>query len=269
MKSKIENNSKIISALLIVLFLNILTIKAQDGDSLYTQDKNGLEGVIVEKYYNVTNEDIQDSIGGKLAKGSVTYRIYIDLKEGYKLQGVFGSETHPLLIETSTNFFNDTIYKRKTGDLLIKETLSEHNVALDSWITMGGITEFYNGLMKSEDKDGSIISSKKDLEKVDGMIYRDIYRVAFVGNNLNFFSDSLSPKRFYCDDFWFFNYLGVVGPTETNKILIAQLTTDGILNFELNIQVRTPSGKACQYVAKNPEKLESIGKGLIFESNNK
>jgi hypothetical protein len=47
---------------------------------------------------------------------------------------------------------------------------------------------------------------------------------------------------------------GASGPdTISNKVLIAQITTDGILSFELNIQIGTPvSGTSEYYVANNP-----------------
>jgi hypothetical protein len=60
---------------------------------------------------------------------------------------------------------------------------------------------------------------------------------------------------------------GSVGPdTSTNKVLIAQITTDGILSFELNIQIGTPSGGVEQYVAQNPVGLEILLPSLIFNS---
>ena len=38
----------------------------------------------------------------------------------------------------------------------------------------------------------------------------------------------------------------------SNKILIAQLTTDGKLSYQLNLLIGTPDGKSEKYVAHNP-----------------
>ena len=71
--------------------------------------QNGLEKIIVEKFYVST---IDDSIGsvGALPVGSITYRIYVDMLPGYNFQalyGVPGSNPHELEIKTSTSFFNN------------------------------------------------------------------------------------------------------------------------------------------------------------------
>jgi hypothetical protein len=41
---------------------------------------------------------------------------------------------------------------------------------------------------------------------------------------------------------------GVTGPTANNRVLIAQITTDGILSYALNIQIGTPTGGVERYV---------------------
>ena len=56
---------------------------------------------------------------------------------------------------------------------------------------------------------------------------------------------------------------GIKGPTEENRVLIAQLATDGELSFELNIQMGTPTGASINYVAKNPQGTEIKYDGLI------
>ena len=72
--------------------------------SLFTHAQNGLEQVIVEKYYisNAADEAAADvdatDMGypiGALPVGSVTYRIYADLLPDYKLQAVY-AEPIPL-----------------------------------------------------------------------------------------------------------------------------------------------------------------------------
>ena len=63
--------------------------------------QNGLEDIIVEKYY-ISNA--ADSIGsiGNLPSGSVTYRIFVDMLPGYKFQAAYGVAGHELRLETTT-----------------------------------------------------------------------------------------------------------------------------------------------------------------------
>ncbi len=60
---------------------------------------------------------------------------------------------------------------------------------------------------------------------------------------------------------------GAEGPTASNRVLIAQMTTDGIFSFELNIQIGTPGGGVEQYVAKNPIGDQKLFKDLIYSSS--
>ena len=60
---------------------------------------------------------------------------------------------------------------------------------------------------------------------------------------------------------------GSVGPTPANTVLIAQITTDGIFSFELNIQIGTPEGGVEQYVAKNAVGKEIQLPSLIYSSS--
>jgi hypothetical protein len=53
----------------------------------------------------------------------------------------------------------------------------------------------------------------------------------------------------------------------SNKVLIAQLTTDGTFKFKLNIQIGTPNGGTEQYVAENPTANQIQLADLIFDSS--
>jgi len=68
------------------IFFNLIftcqVIQAQVKKLPGDDDKKALEGIIVEKYYVATSADLKDTVGGALPKGSVTYRIYADLKPG-------------------------------------------------------------------------------------------------------------------------------------------------------------------------------------------
>jgi len=46
---------------------------------------------------------------------------------------------------------------------------------------------------------------------------------------------------------------GSLGPiAATNRVLIAQITTNGTFHFELNIQVGTPTGGVQNFVSSSP-----------------
>ena len=72
----------------------------------FAQAQNGLEGIVVEKYYIATQADANASVG-TLPVGSVTYRVYADMLPGYKFQALYGNVAHPLKFSTSTSFFNN------------------------------------------------------------------------------------------------------------------------------------------------------------------
>jgi hypothetical protein len=61
---------------------------------------------------------------------------------------------------------------------------------------------------------------------------------------------------------------GSLGPDSltNNRILIGQVTTDGELSFELNIQIGTPEGKVQRYVARNPMESEFTHESLVLSS---
>jgi hypothetical protein len=61
---------------------------------------------------------------------------------------------------------------------------------------------------------------------------------------------------------------GSMGPDSlTNKVIIAQITTDGTFSFKLNIQISTPSGGVENYVAENPVGMEIQIPSLIYNSS--
>ena len=74
----------------------------------FAQAQNGLENIIVEKYYIANAADVAAS-GGKLAPNSVTYRVYVDMLTGYKFQALYGDAAHALKVTSSTTFFNKSV----------------------------------------------------------------------------------------------------------------------------------------------------------------
>lgn len=248
----------------------------------------GLEGVIVEKYYVSSFEDTLNSDScGYLSNGSVTYRIYADLKPVYRLQAVFGVENHELKIQTSTRFFNCRFSDGRSANDIQPANLVYGTALLDSWVTVGAGALDYQAVMKSEDDTAAnlvlqnstrVLRNKANgvelaLTERDGMRYlryQPATQFYNFDNDLHVFEyawrDSVNGILRTSNGAWA-SFGGTVGPQPDNRVLIAQLTTDGVLDFELNIQIATPDGKVEKYVARNPGKEEIVLPDLIYSSN--
>ncbi len=255
---------------LYTLFAALFTI-ASSG--LYAQyelpDSTALEGIIVERYYVSDTLDVTDEDGGMLDTCSVTYRIYVDLKEDYRMQAVFGNANNTLRMETSGVFFNNEDRGEETGDLIGDNYLEDNTVALDSWLTIGAASEAHWGVLKSEDTDGSIIGgansdggsegieggilvnvwdeNEMPLTEVDGLLEGDVPTVTVVGLDLSAFGDESAESIFESNGGAWSVLEGAVGPTPENKILIAQITTQGEFSFRLNIQIGIPAELQCNH----------------------
>lgn len=233
--------------------------------------QNGLEGIIVEKYYLSDTADAQISEGGYLKPGSVTYRIYVDMKPKYSLQAVYGISGHPLKIATSSYFFNNTINGGVTANDVSRIKLDGHTTMLDSWLSVGAASDADYGILKTDDtfnsfknKNGILKNNNPDagipLTKFDGLLAGSPQRVvSFFGidkSDLEIFNNTTDTSArgqiFITENGSWASFGGAFGTDTTNKVLIAQLTTDGQLSFELNLQLGTPFGSTENYYAKNP-----------------
>lgn len=229
-------------------------------------DAQGLENIIVENYHTSNANDVGDTTIGILPEGSITYRIFVDMKPGYSLQAIYGVPDHELRIETTTSFFNHKD-GAKNGDQINDKKINDNTMALDSWLSMGAATKFHYGILKSEDPDGSILR-RASLEKSDGLISgkenpQNI--IVFGLFNTSCFENEGTGSVFSTNNGSLASLGGVKGPlADSNRVLIAQLTTNGTLSFEINIQLGTPSGETEQYVAKNPEGSEIKFDGLVY-----
>ena len=231
----------------------------------FASAQNGLENIIVEKYY-ISNADDAAASVGTLPIGSTTYRIFIDMKQGYKFQMAYGSATHNLSIKTTTSFFNNEDFGA-TNPNFAKTKVKNNTVMLDSWLSVGAACVGNFGIPKSEDNgvatvvnaDGILKNNDNragiPLTTQDGMIAGTPGSFTTLGIDSAiavFDATSQVGNSFVITSGAWACLSGAVGPDSTNKVLIAQITTDGDLTFELNIQIGTPSGGAEKYVAKNP-----------------
>jgi hypothetical protein len=243
--------------------------------------QNGLEGIIVEKYYVSNQNDASvDGIGGVLAPGSVTYRIYADLLPGYKFQAAFGIPDHELRLATTTTFFNN----EDRGDVTPAYTKTQagtNTVMLDSWLSCGGACVNNFGILKSEDNGiANVVNANGVLQNndpaagiplttQDGLISGSPEAVTIVGINTEadvFGATNAAGNLLTTLNGSWASLNGSVGPTAANKVLIAQLTTNGIFSFKLNIQIGTPTGGVQQFVAENPAAGQVQLPGLIYTS---
>jgi chitodextrinase len=235
--------------------------------------QNGLENIIVEKYYVANAADstyAANNAGGNLRVGSVTYRIYADLLPGYKFQALYGVAAHPLTISSSTSFFNEENYGGTSPNGISAANNRKGAAMLDSWFSVGASSAGKMGVLKTEDTDGSVGNANGILTNVDpsagisilvqdGQIVSAPQAVTFVGitntgnGDLGVFDATSSVGgSFTTSNGSVASLNGSTGPTSTNRVLIGQFTTNGILTYALNIQVGTPTGGVQNFVSSNP-----------------
>jgi hypothetical protein len=249
------------------------------GTATHAQD--GLEKIIVEKYYIST---VADSIGsqGTLPVGSVTYRVYADMLPGYKFQALYGNSDHALKVNTSTTFFNNEDRGATTANAIASAQLKNNTVALDSWFSVGASAVGQFGVLKSEDNGAANLLTlnsllKNNISKLgiplttqDGNQAGTPEAVTFVGltTELDVFDAvSQTGNSFITTNGAISALNGATGPTVSNRVLLGQFTTDGVFSFEFNIQIGTPSGGAQKYVVSNPINGEKTIASLKYETN--
>jgi hypothetical protein len=251
--------------------------------------QNGLENIIVEKYYiSEANDANADAIGGTLPVGSVTYRIYVDMLPGYKFQAAYGLPGHELRMETTTLFFNNMDFGNTTPTFS-KSQAANNTVMLDSWLSVGAACSGNFGVLKTEDN--GLLTNINDcsgcgpvsqvllgndpeagipLTVQDGFLAGSPASVTPVGlgTAINVFGVESVGNLFSIDNASWAALGGAQGPdANSNKVLIAQITTDGVFSFKLNIQIGTPSGGTENYVAENPTGNLIQLSSLIYNSS--
>lgn len=231
-------------------------------------DPSGLQGVIVETYYVSDSADAADTDGStELVPGATTYRVFVDLKPGYKLLTVGGFTNHPIEFSTTTLFFNNDDRGEAWGDAINDIHLDKNTVAIDSWLSMGAASDAHWGIPKADDPDGSIVGGVNNdggsngvsggllvnappqigvpLTTSDGLFAPSVPpSITYVGAAPTCFDPGGASS--YSDDNFAWAVLGgVQGPDSTNRILIGQFTTDGEFDMCLNFWVRIPDTLVC------------------------
>ncbi|MCX6200237.1 MAG: hypothetical protein NTY88_13645, partial [Bacteroidetes bacterium] len=257
---------------------------------LALQAQPGFQGIIVEKYYvSNANDSIVSAAqgGGNLRVGSVTWRFYADLLPSYKLQAVYGvdvaptgtvsSGDHELRLETSTKFFNNQDRGAVTPTYTKAQTAS-NSVLLDSWFSMGNGCAGYYGVLKSVDNgvsttanaNGMLLNTDPiagNLTAQDGLLTGSgaAQAVTLVPSTLGltiFNATSQAGSLFSTYNGSWASLNGTSGPDTSNKVLIAQMTTNGTLTYAFNLQIGTPTGGVQRFVAANPIGSETYNSTL-------
>ncbi len=261
---------------LLIASLSLLLI----GGVTFAQ--NGLERVIVERYYTSNAADATGSIGA-LPAGSVTYRVFADMIPGYKFQAMYGVAAHPLTISTTTAFFNNQDRGAITPNGIATQYINDNSVAIDSWFSAGATATGQVGVLKSEDNGAAnlitgntmLLNNDGDsgipLTTQDGMMTGTTQAVTFVGITAGqqsiFDATSNLGNSITTSNGSIASLNGTTGPTATNRVLIGQFTTDGNFHFNLNIQVGTGvAGQYQSFVSSNPTGNEIMLPSLTFDS---
>ena len=263
--------------------------------SNFLRAQQGLEGLIIEKYYQANAEDVANAAANgasnALTTNTVVYRVYVDMLPGYKFIQLFGNAAHPMSVSTTTNFYNDPSY----GVALNPGTISTTNIAkntamLDSWFTTGGVANGKVGVMKSEDTDGALSNAQGILlnnptnncygSPLQGSGAADGFAstttgtylaptvlglgvgnaalaalAAGSGSTITISNGSISALG------------GLVGPTSTNRVLVGQFSTNGVLSLNFNVQIKnTLTGVSYTYVYSNATGSEILNSSLSFSN---
>jgi hypothetical protein len=261
-------------------FFLIFCLFNSSNKFVYSQD--GLEGIILEKFYISSKEDnSKPELSGYLAPGSITYRIHVDLKPGYTFQAAYGAPNHQLYIKSTNLFYNHVEYGAEYPNRIPLRTYSRNTSRLDSWLSVGGAGENQIGVLKLEDDTLNVFKtsgaylknqSKKmgvSLEVVDGM--KEMYNLTFptfyqMDSTIKGLGTITNTNKIITNNgAWASMGKGSQGADSlSNKVLIAQLTTDGKLSYQLNLLIGTPDGKSEKYVAHNPIEGEFTHPDLYF-----
>lgn len=255
-----------------VLFLVALNAKSQ----------NGLEKIIVEKYYVTDANDAANEDGGIIEENAITYRVYVDMLPNYILQAIYGSDAHDLKIETSDKFFNNES-RGGVSPTYTKTQAKANTVMLDSWLSMGAACKDNLGVLKADDNGiETVINSNNILQNddpiagipvktQDGMIAGKVEQVTLVNidDKVIMFdgtNDTPAPNQFFVNNGAWASVNGSKGKDSlTNKVLIGQFTTKGTFGFSLNLQIRNQGNfEVEKYVTSNPRENERVDSTLVY-----
>lgn len=169
----------------------------------------------------------------------VTYRLFIDLAEGHRLNMVFGDELNELMIRTTTHFVNST-NSVKYGDRIHHRDILQGDDAYDSWLTIGAASDRHWGIPRELDvadgsDDGLVVMDS--VPQVVNMLMEPGYLGTIPGCCVHTMNGAWAILG------------GTIGLSDEGVVLIGQFTTSGTLEYTLNVQVKRPDGSLVRCVA--------------------
>ena len=250
----------------------------------------GLQGIVVEKYYKANAADVANATANSavtpLTTNSITYRVYVDLADGWKLNNIWGNVPHPLTVNTTTAFFNDPnngVSVNSGGTSL--NNYKSNTAFLDSYFTLGNVCAGKLGILKSEDTDGTVGNTQGLLVNnpggcfgdpimgasgKDGLVAGTVQTLTTLGlpTSINIF-DQTNGGSFSMNGGAISLLAGIQGPAGSgNKVLIGQFTTDGVFTFALNLQIKNTTTNAVEdYVSSAPTGNELTNASLTLAAN--
>lgn len=265
------------------------------GSIFANAQAQGLEGIVVEKYYKTDALDSTNAADNGsstvLRAGSIAYRVFVDMAPGYKFIQMFGSSdlsnnpVHPWVIKTTTDFFNDPNNGQVFPQSNSLNNTKKHLTLIDSYLAAGGVCAGKMGVVKTDDTDGSIGNSNGVLTNNPGGIFGVAINSIVAGAQDGLMPGSpISPNALGLgtqtdifdqtagSTFSVINGAvaalgGAVGTTTSNMILIGQFTTSGILTFTFNVQIsNTLTNVAEIYVPTAITTSETSFPALIYTS---
>lgn len=240
-----------------------------------------VKGLMVEKYYIADQNDLTDTTGGRsLPPNAVTYRVFVEIEPGSRIVGLFGSQYHPLVLRSTDLFYNNNDRPSSNFGYKLKTSWFEDNptLALDSWLTLAYAADTRKGVLKANDPDGDILSGTNNtggtamissglllnnnsamgvpLSTSDGLTTSPLVNgivpagfTDFSGNDTTVFGPDSIGSVFECYSCAIQNNSGVIGPAvDSNRVLVAQLTTAGDLELKLNISVLESDGNGGMHI---------------------
>ena len=185
-----------------------------DGNCLNDQDNDGIcdDDEVIETSFVQLGYDV---MGQNTVGGMTTYRVWAEFSNPTEqLVAVFGFDSIPLSIETSTSFYQNPLGGNLASGINPALLPVDSLLAFDSWLTVGG-----------EDNTADVSSIGLDFasfESGGSVIAEDVN-----GGSVFIYPD-LEPTAF---------------PDADGRVLIAQLTTDGEVSLTVNLQTRTDDGE--------------------------
>lgn len=251
----------------------------------------GLEGIIVERFYETDANDEANAVDNgsvvALPVGSVVYRVFVDMTDGYKFSQMFGTAEHPMTVNATADFYNDPSYGVTVNPAAISaNNIRKFTALIDSWFTTGGASNGKVGVLKIEDTDGSVGNQQNILANNPGGCFGFPINGAnaqdgmtpnspttyLVPNSLGISGalealDQTAGSSVLIDGGAIAALGGIVGPTATNRVLVAQFTVNGDITFALNVQlVNASTNVAENYVASSPIAGELTHPTLTYNS---